>query len=176
MTITRNSEHIKVAEHTGKWYCIDEYETGGQRFFLLEHETYGDETEHIVVDETGFKIFGEMYDGDWTEEVDDWLINGDEEGTIMKDVEIKANARALQPELELIVASANAGKMSLSQLCGKLGGHNLDERLFDFNYKCICATVVIDDETGDMRLSEGYEVYDEDGCHIADEEWEEEAQ
>lgn len=40
---------IKVLGHYGKWYIIDETYFKGEKAYLLEHETYGDETGCLIV-------------------------------------------------------------------------------------------------------------------------------
>lgn len=61
MTITRNSEHIKIEGYRGKWYVIDDTIYNAQQWFLLEHETYGDETASLIVDCFG-NVAGETWD------------------------------------------------------------------------------------------------------------------
>jgi hypothetical protein len=72
--ITEKSSGIQVEGHEGTWYAIDSLEDGGNKVFLLEHEEYGDETEAIVVNENGEKLFGEVYD-DWHGHYEDWKEN-----------------------------------------------------------------------------------------------------
>ena len=48
-----DSDQIAVEGHIGTWYAIDETEVGGEKFFLLEHEEYGDEAACVAVNEQG---------------------------------------------------------------------------------------------------------------------------
>ena len=41
-------DRIKMDGWIGKWYIIDEKMIDGEMLYLLEHETYGDETEHLI--------------------------------------------------------------------------------------------------------------------------------
>jgi hypothetical protein len=68
--ITRKSDHIKIEGRTGRWYVIDETVWKRQRLYLLEHETYGDESEALAVTETGKVVCDEIYD-DWLEHLED---------------------------------------------------------------------------------------------------------
>ena len=69
---------IKMQGWIGKWYIIDEREYRGEMYYMLEHETYGDETEHLIViyraSTDSFKlILDEVFDG-WEnlEEAMEW--------------------------------------------------------------------------------------------------------
>lgn len=61
---------IKMNGWIGKWYIIDEREYRGEMYYMLEHETYGDETEHLIVSyqpASGFMLeLDEVYSG-WTD-------------------------------------------------------------------------------------------------------------
>ena len=61
---------IKMNGWIGKWYIIDEREYRGEMYYMLEHETYGDETEHLIVSyqpTSGFMLeLDEVYSG-WTD-------------------------------------------------------------------------------------------------------------
>lgn len=54
---------IKVDGYIGTWYTIDRVITQGQLYYLLEHEEYGDETEHLIIDHTGNFILDDVYNG-----------------------------------------------------------------------------------------------------------------
>jgi hypothetical protein len=43
-------EGIKIESHTGTWYVIDEIDFHDKVVFLLEHETYGEDANHLIVD------------------------------------------------------------------------------------------------------------------------------
>ena len=64
--ITETSEHIKIEGWRGKWSVIDAMEDtqyGYGKIFLLEHETWGDETEALIVDEDARVIFDDVWNG-----------------------------------------------------------------------------------------------------------------
>lgn len=65
-------EGIKIAGHRGTWYVIDESaysfpdeEKGAvvKSVYLLEHETYGDETACLIVDEDKNIILDDVWNG-----------------------------------------------------------------------------------------------------------------
>lgn len=56
-----NSENIKVDGYRGTWYVIDSTTYNGKKYFLLEHEYYGDETCCLIVDKNG-NFIDETYD------------------------------------------------------------------------------------------------------------------
>ncbi|GAB6253534.1 hypothetical protein BCSAG_48520 [Bacillus cereus] len=44
-------DNILVHGHRGLWYVIDETSYYGKKFFLLEHQTYGEDAMHVAIDE-----------------------------------------------------------------------------------------------------------------------------
>jgi hypothetical protein len=58
-----NKENIKVNGHRGTWYVIDEVVYGGEHYFLLEHETYGNDAPWIAIDEDGQLVMEDISDG-----------------------------------------------------------------------------------------------------------------
>ena len=60
-------ENIKIKGHIGRWYVIDEgYQqlNGTQQYlYMLEHETYGDEAECLIIDKDLNLILDEVYNG-----------------------------------------------------------------------------------------------------------------
>ena len=54
---------IEIQGWTGTWYTIDTQVTAHTLYLLLEHEEYGDETEHLIIDHTGNFILDEVYNG-----------------------------------------------------------------------------------------------------------------
>lgn len=56
-------ENIKIEGHVGTWYVIDESEWDGEKVFLLEHETYGDETACLIVNEDLKVILKDVWNG-----------------------------------------------------------------------------------------------------------------
>lgn len=61
--IHNDSDHIRVAGHCGTWYVIDETEVNNKKFFLLEHEEYGDEAANVVVNQYGELIEEDVWNG-----------------------------------------------------------------------------------------------------------------
>ena len=58
-----DSDQIAVEGHAGTWYAIDETEVGGEKFFLLEHEEYGDEAACVAVNEQGKLVAEDLWNG-----------------------------------------------------------------------------------------------------------------
>ena len=58
-----DSYNITVEGHIGTWYAIDETEVGGEKFFLLEHEEYGDEAACVAVNEQGKLVAENLWNG-----------------------------------------------------------------------------------------------------------------
>ena len=58
-----DSYNITVEGHIGTWYAIDETEVGGEKFFLLEHEEYGDEAACVAVNEQGKLVAEDLWNG-----------------------------------------------------------------------------------------------------------------
>ena len=54
---------IEVQGWYGTWYTLDTQITDHRLYLLLEHEEYGDETEHLIIDHTGNFILDEVYNG-----------------------------------------------------------------------------------------------------------------
>ena len=55
------TENIKVKGYRGTYYVIDETWRNGMKYFLLEHEDYGDEVPGVIVNIYGGSI-GETWD------------------------------------------------------------------------------------------------------------------
>ena len=51
------------AGHIGTWHAIDHKEVYGHTFWLMEHDTHGDEAACIIVDERGKLTISDVYDG-----------------------------------------------------------------------------------------------------------------
>lgn len=58
-----DSDNITVEGHVGTWYAIDETEVNGEKFFLLEHEEYGDEAACVAVNEQGKLVAEDLWNG-----------------------------------------------------------------------------------------------------------------
>lgn len=54
---------IKIPGYIGTWYVIDESVWNGRKVFLLEHEEYGDETEHLIVDDDMDLVLDDVWNG-----------------------------------------------------------------------------------------------------------------
>jgi hypothetical protein len=57
------TQGLAVEGHIGTWHVIDEATVEDQTFFLLEHDTYGDEAASIIVDAKGKLILDDIYNG-----------------------------------------------------------------------------------------------------------------
>ena len=53
---------LAVAGHIGTWHAIDHKEVYGHTFWLMEHDTHGDEAACIIVDERGKLTISDVYD------------------------------------------------------------------------------------------------------------------
>lgn len=49
-SLDENSENLEVDGHTGVWYVIASETIDDTKYFLLEHEYYGDECANLIVD------------------------------------------------------------------------------------------------------------------------------
>ena len=58
-----NTSGLAVAGHIGTWHTIDHMEVDGHTFWLMEHDTYGDEAACIIVDNYGKLAISDVYDG-----------------------------------------------------------------------------------------------------------------
>lgn len=58
-----SKEHIKIQGHIGRWYEIGNMEIDGKKFYLMEHETYGDMTACIIIDEDDNLILDDVWNG-----------------------------------------------------------------------------------------------------------------
>lgn len=54
---------IKVNGHIGTWYVVDESYHNGEKVYLLEHETYGDEAACIIVNNSLQVILEDVWNG-----------------------------------------------------------------------------------------------------------------
>ncbi len=54
---------LAVAGHIGTWHTIDHMEVDGHTFWLMEHDTHGDEAACIIVDERGKLTISDVYGG-----------------------------------------------------------------------------------------------------------------
>ena len=61
--IHNHSDEIQVAGHHGTWYVKDNVTIDSVKYFLLEHEDYGDETACLIVDINCKLILDEVFNG-----------------------------------------------------------------------------------------------------------------
>ena len=54
---------LAVAGHVGTWHAIDHKEIDGHTFWLMEHDTYGDDAACLIVDNHGKLAISDVYDG-----------------------------------------------------------------------------------------------------------------
>lgn len=54
---------LAVAGHIGTWHTIDHKEVDGHTFYLMEHDTHGDEAACLIVDERGKLSLSDVYNG-----------------------------------------------------------------------------------------------------------------
>jgi hypothetical protein len=55
--------NIKINGHIGTWYVIGGKEYKCKKVYLLEHETYGEDAAHIIVDENLNIVLEDVYNG-----------------------------------------------------------------------------------------------------------------
>lgn len=58
-----DSENIKVKGHIGTWHVIDECNRNGKNYYLLEHDTFGDEAAAVCIREDGKLILEDIWNG-----------------------------------------------------------------------------------------------------------------
>lgn len=61
--VNMDTQGLSVPGHIGTWHTIDHMEVDGHTFWLMEHDTYGDEAACIIVDEHGKLSLTEVYNG-----------------------------------------------------------------------------------------------------------------
>ena len=54
---------LSVSGHVGTWHTIDHKEIDGHTFWLMEHDTHGDEAACIIVDNRGKLSLADVYNG-----------------------------------------------------------------------------------------------------------------
>jgi hypothetical protein len=54
---------LAVSGHVGTWHTIDHREIDGHTFYLMEHDTHGDEAACLIVDERGRLTVEDVYNG-----------------------------------------------------------------------------------------------------------------
>ena len=61
--VNENTSGMAVDGHIGTWHTIDHKEIDGHTFWLMEHDTFGDDASCIIVDERGELVLSHVYDG-----------------------------------------------------------------------------------------------------------------
>lgn len=61
--VNENTSGMAVDGHIGTWHTIDHKEIDGHTFWLMEHDTFGDDASCIIVDERGELVLSHIYDG-----------------------------------------------------------------------------------------------------------------
>lgn len=61
--ITEKSDSIQINGWRGYWHVIDSTYYKSVKVFLLEHNTYGDMTESLIVDSNGNVILDDVWNG-----------------------------------------------------------------------------------------------------------------
>lgn len=56
-------DNIKVKGHKGTWYVIDKTDWYGHKFYLLEHETHGEDADHIAINAKGELVLEDITGG-----------------------------------------------------------------------------------------------------------------
>lgn len=58
-----DKDNVKVEGHRGTWYVVDELIIVGGRYYLLEHNTYGEDAPWIAIDVNGTVILDDITEG-----------------------------------------------------------------------------------------------------------------
>lgn len=66
-----NKNKVKVEGHRGTWYVVDELLFIGKTYYLLEHNTYGNDVAWVAVDYDGNLVMEDIWGG--VEELLDFL-------------------------------------------------------------------------------------------------------
>ena len=61
--VNMDTSGLAVSGHVGTWHTIDHMEVDGHTFWLMEHDTFGDEAPCVIVDEKGKLAISDVYDG-----------------------------------------------------------------------------------------------------------------
>lgn len=69
-----DKDKIKIGGFKGTWYVIDEAIINGKTYYLLEHNTYGDEVPCIGLEVESGTVFKNIFDG--IDEIRDRISSG----------------------------------------------------------------------------------------------------
>lgn len=61
--ITENTSGLSVPGYIGTWHTIDHKEVDGHTFWLMAHDSMGDDASNLIVDERGELVLSHIYDG-----------------------------------------------------------------------------------------------------------------
>lgn len=61
--VNMETQGLSIPGHIGTWHTIDRKEVDGHTFWLMEHDTYGDEAACVIVDCQGKLSLANVYDG-----------------------------------------------------------------------------------------------------------------
>ncbi|MHA3226107.1 hypothetical protein ACV7JQ_09215 [Globicatella sulfidifaciens] len=54
---------LKINGHIGTWYVVDTHIFRGEQCYELEHEEFGSDAAHIIVDPEGNVLVDDVWDG-----------------------------------------------------------------------------------------------------------------
>ena len=63
VSVNMETDGLAVDRHFGTWHTIDKADVDGASFYLMEHDTYGDDSPCIIVDGKGELVLDKIYDG-----------------------------------------------------------------------------------------------------------------
>jgi hypothetical protein len=61
--VDEKTSGLAVEGHMGTWHTIDQVQVDGKDYFLMEHDTYGDEAAGVIVDENGKLMAEDIFNG-----------------------------------------------------------------------------------------------------------------
>ena len=61
--LNMDTSGLAVAGHIGTWHTINHIDVDGHTFWLMEHDTYGDDAAGIILDENGRLSLSSVYNG-----------------------------------------------------------------------------------------------------------------
>lgn len=56
-------ESIKITGYRGRWSEIDRINRDGKNLYLMEHDTYGDMTEGLIIDDENNVVLDDVWNG-----------------------------------------------------------------------------------------------------------------
>ncbi len=61
--VNMNTDGLNVKGHIGTWHTIEQKEIDGHMFFMMEHDTFGDDAANVIVDAKGNLVLDDIYNG-----------------------------------------------------------------------------------------------------------------